>query len=236
MRSLGTDITLDDVLTILDEHYNTVKVLDALNQELFQLCMGEKETVSDWGVCLLRHLQALTASFPECFPLDCLAKLECITTFTVDSLKGSKAMVAYMKASINEKMYSNYLQAAREAEKEEAMEPIPCSQTGLLIQPKLKVMSFFPLQKLKGTQPTKIPCCKGGAFGRRWQFQRKGQVLKSEDPDGINGMTEEFIVHLAQSSERGLNRMRNAVLPLQQPRTFYPQVPIGEGIQDQLPI
>ena len=29
------DITLDDVLTILDEHYNNVKVLDILNQELF---------------------------------------------------------------------------------------------------------------------------------------------------------------------------------------------------------
>ena len=47
MRSFGTDITLDDVLTILDEHYNNVKVLNTLNQELFQLCMGEKETVSD---------------------------------------------------------------------------------------------------------------------------------------------------------------------------------------------
>ena len=42
MRSLGIDITLDDVLTILDEHYNNVKALDALNQELFQLCMGKK--------------------------------------------------------------------------------------------------------------------------------------------------------------------------------------------------
>ena len=29
--SSGTDITLDDVLTILDEHYNNVKVLDVLN-------------------------------------------------------------------------------------------------------------------------------------------------------------------------------------------------------------
>ena len=37
------DITLADVLTILDEHYNNVKTLDVLNQELFQLCMGEKE-------------------------------------------------------------------------------------------------------------------------------------------------------------------------------------------------
>ena len=35
--SSGMDITLDDVLTILDEHYNNVTVLDVLNQELFQL-------------------------------------------------------------------------------------------------------------------------------------------------------------------------------------------------------
>ena len=62
------DITLDDVLTILDEHYNNVKALDALNQELFQLWMADKETVLDWGVCLSRHLQVLVASFPNCFP------------------------------------------------------------------------------------------------------------------------------------------------------------------------
>ena len=48
-EKFGTDINLDDVLTILDEHYNNVKALDALNWEFFQLCMGEKETVLDWG-------------------------------------------------------------------------------------------------------------------------------------------------------------------------------------------
>ena len=41
------DITLDDVLTILDEHYYNMKVLDVLNQELFQLQMADKETISD---------------------------------------------------------------------------------------------------------------------------------------------------------------------------------------------
>ena len=64
------DITLDDVLTNLDEHYNNVKALDALNQELFQLQMADKETVSDWGVCLSRHLQVMAASFPDHFPPD----------------------------------------------------------------------------------------------------------------------------------------------------------------------
>ena len=47
--SSSTDITLDNVLTILDEHYNNVKVLDVLNQELFQLQMVDKETVSVLG-------------------------------------------------------------------------------------------------------------------------------------------------------------------------------------------
>ena len=45
--SSGMDITLDDVLTILDECYNNVKAPDALNQELFQLWMVDKETMSD---------------------------------------------------------------------------------------------------------------------------------------------------------------------------------------------
>ena len=154
IRSLGTDITLDDILNILDEHYSNVKALDALNQELFQMCMGKKETVSDWGVCLLRHLQILMASFLECFPPDCIAELKC-NHFYGRLPKQLKAMVAYLKASAHEKTYSNYLWAAREAEKEEAMEP-SCNQTADKLS-KSKVRSFFPLWKLKGTQPTKTP-------------------------------------------------------------------------------
>ena len=61
---------------ILDEHYNNVKALDVLNQELFQLQMADKETVSDWGVCLSRHLQILAASFPDHFPPEHVAELK----------------------------------------------------------------------------------------------------------------------------------------------------------------
>ena len=71
VQSLGMDITLDDVLTILDEHYNNMKALNALNQELFQLWMADKETVSGWDAHLLKHLQVLAASFPDWFPPDC---------------------------------------------------------------------------------------------------------------------------------------------------------------------
>ena len=61
------DSTLNDVLTILDKHYKNVKALDALNQELFQVCMGNKEAVSDWGV----HLSRPSGSYgiiPKSFP------------------------------------------------------------------------------------------------------------------------------------------------------------------------
>ena len=76
VQSSDMDITLDDVLTILDEPYNNVKALDVLNQELLQLQMADKETMSDWAVCLSRHLQILAVSFPDCFPPDCVAELK----------------------------------------------------------------------------------------------------------------------------------------------------------------
>ena len=76
VQSSSTDITLDDVLMILDEHYNNVKALNALNQELFQIRMADKETVSDWGVHLSRHLQILAASFLDHFPPDHVAELK----------------------------------------------------------------------------------------------------------------------------------------------------------------
>ena len=66
------------------------------------------------------------ASFPEHFPPDHIAQLKC-DCFYSGLPKKLKAMVAYLKASTNEKMYSNYLWTMRKAEKEEVMEP-SCSQ------------------------------------------------------------------------------------------------------------
>ena len=118
VRSSGTDITLDDVLMILDEHYNNVKALDTLNQELFQMRMADKETVLDWDVCLSRHLQKLAASFSDHFPPECVAKLK-IDHFYGGLPKQLKAMVAYLKVGPQVRTYSDYLGATREAEKED---------------------------------------------------------------------------------------------------------------------
>ena len=113
VQSSGTDLTLDNVLSILDKHYNNVKALDALNQELFQLQMVDKETVLDWGVYLSRHLLILAASFPECFPPDCMAELK-HDRFYSSLPKHLKVMVAYLKANPQEKTHSDYLWAVRE--------------------------------------------------------------------------------------------------------------------------
>ena len=121
VQSSGTDITLDDMLTILDEHYNNMKALDALNQGLFQLWMADKETVLDWGIHLSRHLQILAASFPDCFPPNCLGELK-RDHFYGGLPKQLKVMVAYLTAGPQVRTYSDYLRATREAEKEYSIE------------------------------------------------------------------------------------------------------------------
>ena len=98
------DITLDNVLMILDEHYNNVKALDALNQEVFQLQMADKETVSDWVIHLSRHLQVLAASFPDHFPPDCVAELK-RDHFYGRLPKQLKAMLAYLKVGPQVRTY-----------------------------------------------------------------------------------------------------------------------------------
>ena len=106
----------------LDKHYNNVKVLDALNQRVVSAVNEEKGDCMRMGCLLLRHLQVLAASFPECFPPDCMAELK-YDCFFGGLPKWLKAMVAYLKASPWEKTYSDYLCAMREAEKEDSVEP-----------------------------------------------------------------------------------------------------------------
>ena len=198
--SSGTDITLDDVLMILDEHYNNVKALNALNQEFFQMRMADKETVLDWGVCLSRHLQILAVSFPDLFPPDRVAELK-RDHFYGGLPKRLKAMVAYLKAGPQVRTYSDYLRATREAEKEDSIELSRSSRSQTTDGPsKPRTTSFFFLRKLKGSQPfPKKPAI--------WLAQLDeedadyGEDPESNDPDGIEGVTEEFMVWLARAGK-----------------------------------
>ena len=83
----------------------------------------------------------------------------------------------------------------REAEKEEAMEP-SCSQT-LQNTTKPKVMSFFTLQRLKGTQPARVLAVQLAHLEE--ESAKKEDGTESEEPNGIVGVTEEFIVCLTRA-------------------------------------
>ena len=78
-------------------------------------------------------------------------------------------------------------------EKEEVIEPSH-SQTAAS-KSKPKVISFFPLWKLKGSQPAVTPLVQVAHLEE--ESANKEECAKGEDPDGIEGVTEEFTVHLA---------------------------------------
>ena len=198
MQSSGTDITLDDMLMILDEHYNNMKALDALNQELFQLQMADKETVLDWGIHLSRHLQLLAASFPDHFPADRVAELK-RDCFYGGLPKQLKEMVAYLKAGPQVRTYSDYLRATREAEKEDSIELPQSSRIQATDGPsKPRTTSFFPLRKLKGNEPlSKKPAIHLAYLEE--EDAENGKDPASDDPGGIEGVTEEFMVQLARA-------------------------------------
>ena len=104
-------------------------------------------------------------------------------------------MVAYLKPAQIKKIYSDDLQAVREAEKEEAMEPSH-SQMGDN-STKAKGIAFFPLQKLKGTQPVKTP--EVWVAHLEQDDTDKEESAESDNPYGTEGVTEEFILHLARA-------------------------------------
>ena len=143
------DITLDDVSTILDDHYNNVKVFDAMNQELFQLLKADKETVLDWGVHLSRHLQVLATSFPDCFPPECVEELK-RDWFYGRLPKQLKVMVAYLKVGPQVRMYLDYLRATREAEKEDLIELPQGSRTQTADVPPSQVLLASSPEETQG--------------------------------------------------------------------------------------
>ena len=152
--SSSMDITLHNVLTILDKHYNNVKALDTLNQELFQLWMVNKKTISDWGVCLLRHLQVLVASFPDHFPPDHVAELK-RDCFYGRLPKQLKVMVAYLKVGLQVRTYSDYLRAACKAKKEDSIELPQDPRAQTINNPPIpRTASFFSQGNSRVTSPS----------------------------------------------------------------------------------
>ena len=107
--------------------------------------------------------------------------------------------MAYLKAGPQVRTYSDYLRATREAEKEDSIELSQTSRTQTTDSPsKPRTTSFFPLRKLKGSQPfPKNPPYV--LVQLEEEDANDGEDLESDDPDGIEGVTEEFMVWLARA-------------------------------------
>ena len=107
-------------------------------------------------------------------------------------------MVAYLKVGPQVRTYSDYLRAAREAEKEDTIELSQSPRVPATDGPsKLRATSFFPLRKSKGNQLyMKKPAM------HLTQLEEEdaddGKDLESNDPNGIDGVTEEFMIRLAR--------------------------------------
>ena len=108
-------------------------------------------------------------------------------------------MVAYLKAGPQVRTYSDYLRATQEAEKEDSIELAWSPRAPPSDGPtKTRATSFFPLRKLKGNQPfNKKPAVCLAQLEE--EDANKGKDQGSDDPDGIKGVTEEFMVWLARA-------------------------------------
>ena len=92
-------------------------------------------------------------------------------------------------------------------EKEEVMETFQSSATANVN--KLRATSFFPLQKLKGSQLAVTPSVWMVHLEEKSTTEEEG--INGEDPDGIKGMTEEFIL-ASPEQWKTLNRWRSIAI------------------------
>ena len=137
------------------------------------------------------------ASFPDQFPPERVAELK-RDHFYGRLPKRLKVMGAYLKAGPQVRTYSDCLRAAREAEKKDTIElsqsPRAPATDG---PPKPRATSFFPLRKLKGNQPfMKKPAVHLTQLEE--EGANNGEDPESDDLDGIEGVTEEFMVRLVR--------------------------------------
>ena len=92
VRSLGMDITLDDILNILDEHYHNMwKTWMCLIKELFQMHIGAKRKPCWSGDCVYRDTCRFSWHHSQnTSPPDQVPELKCDHFYSADSPNGSR--------------------------------------------------------------------------------------------------------------------------------------------------
>ena len=144
-----------------------------------------------------------TSPNPSCF-LPRLLPPEQVAELKRDHFYGGlpkclKAMVAYLKARLQDRTYSDCLRAACKAEKEDSMDLSWSPQTQTTDNtPKTAATSFLPLQKLKGNQcAPKAPIVQWHTWKKKAleEMRMKGVKIPME----LRGVTEEFMAHLVRA-------------------------------------
>ena len=82
-----------------------------------------------------------------------------------------------------------------EAKKEEVMEATYNLATASISRP--RTMSFFPLQKLKGSKPAITPSM--GVLHLEEESTDEEKYINGDEPDGIIGETDKFIICLPRA-------------------------------------
>ena len=96
---------------------------------------------------------------------------------------------------------------------------------------KTRATSFFPLRKLKGNQPfNKKPTVCLAQLEE--EDTDKGEDQGSDDPDGIKGVTKEFMVQLARAV-KDAQAGEKCCYHCNSPGAFYLQLSVNEDCQKQ---
>ena len=133
----------------------------------------------------------------QSFPPDHVAELK-RDHFYGGLPKWLKAMVAYLKVEPQVRTCSDYLRATREAKNEDSIELSWSSRTQTTDSPsKPRTNSFFPLRKLKGSQP--FPKKPSIRLAQLEEDANNSEEPESNNPNGIEGVTKEFMVQLARA-------------------------------------
>ena len=176
---------------------NNVKALDALNQELFQLRMANKETVSDWGIHLSRHHPGFSCFFPRLFSpwLSGRVKERPLLWWTPQACKSIGGLPEGRSTGKDLLWLPKGCPGGRErrfygaAQRPYSPDYQQCSKT--------VSYQFLPLWKLKGNQPTsKTPAVCLAHLEE--DDDGRDEDEESNNPSGIEGVTKEFMVHLAR--------------------------------------
>ena len=92
---------------------------------------------------------------------------------------------------------------------------------------KPRVMSFFPLQNLKGSQPAMTPSTQVAHLEE--ETTDKEEYINGKDPDGIKGITKQFIVCLTRAMKDAQQAEKLCYHSGSQ-RSLHMQLPTGGGI------